>query len=111
MLTVALVLGLLTALANILGSALAVLQREPSRRFTAAALGLSGGFILAAALLEMLPESLSRGPSMPGYVAVGYLSLFLIEQFTNVHLHSLPEDEHLVPVPVAAGFPCRIQRS
>lgn len=104
MLSIALLLGLLTALANILGSALAVLQREPSRRFTAAALGLSGGFILAAALLEMLPESLSRGPSMPGYVAVGYLSLFLIEQFTNVHLHSLPDDDHLVPVPVAAGF-------
>jgi zinc transporter ZupT len=104
MLSLALGLGLLTALANILGSALAVLQREPSRRFTAAALGLSGGFILAAALLEMLPESLSRGPAMPGFVAVGYLLLFLIEQFTNVHLHNLPDDKHSSPIPVAAGF-------
>ena len=104
MLSLALSLGLLTALANLLGSALAVLQRNPSRRFTAAALGLSGGFVLAAALLEMLPESLSRGSAMPGFVAVGYLLLFLIEQFTNVHLHNLPDDEHPLPVPLAAGF-------
>ena len=104
MLSLALSLGLLTALANLLGSALAVLQRKPSRRFTAAALGLSGGFVLAAALLEMLPESLSRGPAMPGFVAVGYLLLFLIEQFTNVHLHNLPDDEHPLRVPLAAGF-------
>lgn len=104
MLTFALGLGLLTALANILGSGLAVLQREPSRRFTAAALGLSGGFVLAAALLEMVPESLTRGPTMPGFVAIGYLLVFLIEQFTNVHLHSLPEDTPHVHVPVAAGL-------
>jgi zinc transporter ZupT len=104
MLSLALSLGLLTALANLLGSALAVLQSKPSRRFTAAALGLSGGFVLAAALLEMLPESLSRGSAMPGFVAVGYLLLFLIEQFTNVHLHNLPDDEHPLRVPLAAGF-------
>jgi zinc transporter ZupT len=104
MLFFALGLGLLTAVANVLGSALAVLQREPSRRFTAAALGLSGGFVLAAALLEMVPESLARGPSMPAWVAVGYLGVFLIEQFTNVHLHSLPGDTDHVHVPVAAGL-------
>ncbi|MPZ78318.1 MAG: hypothetical protein GEU77_17560 [Deltaproteobacteria bacterium] len=104
MLRFALGLGLLTAVANILGSALAVLQREPSRRFTAAALGLSGGFVLAAALLEMVPESLTRGPAMPGFVAMGYLLVFLIEQFTNVHLHSLPDDAHHLRVPVATGL-------
>ena len=104
MLRFALGLGLLTAVANILGSALAVLQREPSRRFTAAALGLSGGFVLAAALLEMVPESLTRGPAMPGFVAMGYLLVFLIEQFTNVHLHSLPDDAHHLRVPVATGI-------
>ncbi|MBI3058495.1 MAG: zinc transporter ZupT, partial [Deltaproteobacteria bacterium] len=54
-LQIALLLGLVTALANILGSYLAILQYRPSRRFTAAALGFSGGFVLAAALLEMVP--------------------------------------------------------
>lgn len=103
MLSLALSLGMLTALANILGSALAVWRREPSRRFTAAALGFSGGFVLAAALLEMLPESLSRGPTMPSFVAIGYLLLFLIEQFANVHLHSLPEDQHTLLITGTAG--------
>ena len=53
MLWFALGLGLLTAAANILGSYLATLDRHLSRRFSAGLLGLGGGFILGAALLEM----------------------------------------------------------
>jgi zinc transporter ZupT len=94
MLSVALGLGLVTAVANILGSFLAIQRREPSHRFTAGALGFSGGFVLAAALLEMVPESLERGPSMPLFVAAGYLLIFLLEQALNVHLHQLPEENH-----------------
>ena len=104
MLLFALGLGLVTAVANVLGSGLAVLQHQPSHRFTAATLGLSGGFILAAALLEMVPESLGRGPAMAGFIALGYLVVFLIEQFLNVHLHRLPDETEPAPVTVAAGF-------
>ena len=92
MFAIALGLGLLTAVANVLGSLLAVLQHQPSRRFTAGTLGFGGGFVLAAALLEMVPESLRRGDSMPLFVALGYLIVFLIEQLLNVHLHQLPEE-------------------
>jgi zinc transporter ZupT len=94
MLSVALGLGCVTAVANILGTFLAIQRREPSHRFTAGALGFSGGFVLAAALLEMVPESLERGPSMPLFVAAGYLLIFLLEQALNVHLHQLPEENH-----------------
>ncbi len=94
MLSVALGLGCVTAVANLLGSFLAIQRREPSHRFTAGALGFSGGFVLAAALLEMVPESLERGPSMPLFVAAGYLLIFLVEQALNVHLHQLPEENH-----------------
>lgn len=108
MLWITLGLGLLTALANVLGSCLAVLRRQPSRRFTAAALGFGGGFVLAAALLEMLPESLERGPTMPVFVGCGYLLVFLIEQFLNVHLHRLPEENNpagpAVPIPISTGI-------
>jgi zinc transporter ZupT len=104
MLILALGLGLITAVANVLGSALAVMQRRPSRKFTAATLGFSGGFILAAALMEMMPASLERGAAMPGFVALGYLVVFLIEQFLNVHLHTLPDENNPSVVPVAAGF-------
>src|SRR5688572_10626157 len=104
MLAWALVLGLATALANVLGSSLAVLQRQPSRSFTAGTLGFSGGFILAAALLEMVPASLQRGPAMALFIALGYLLIFLIEQFLDVHLHTLPDETILATVPVAAGL-------
>jgi zinc transporter ZupT len=104
MLFLALGLGLITAVANVLGSGLAVMQRRPSRKFTAATLGFSGGFILAAALMEMVPASLERGPAMPGFIALGYLVVFLIEQFLNVHLHTLPDESNPTVIPVAAGL-------
>jgi zinc and cadmium transporter len=104
MLALALGLGLVTAAANVLGSSLAVLQRQPSRSFTAGTLGFSGGFILAAALLEMVPASLQRGPGMPAFIALGYLIVFMIEQFLDVHLHKLPDESNSAALPVAAGL-------
>ncbi len=103
MLLFALGLGLVTAIANVLGSCLAILRPEPSHRFTAGTLGFSGGFVLAAALLEMVPESLERGPSMPVFIALGYLLVFLIEQLLDVHLHRLPE-ESSPSVPLGTGI-------
>lgn len=99
MLALALGLGLLTALGNILGSYLATLGRQLSRQFMAGVLGLGGGFILAAALLEMLPEVLEtrEGLVMPMLVGLGYLGVFVIEQLLNVHLHRLPDEEGASP--------------
>lgn len=104
MLLIALGLGLVTAVANVLGSYLAVLRHQPSQRFTAGTLGFSGGFVLAAALLEMVPASLERGPWMPTSIAAGYLLIFLLEQFLNVHLHRLPEGSHPANIPFATGI-------
>jgi zinc transporter ZupT len=91
----ALGLGLLTAVANILGSFLATLQHRLPRSFSASVLGLGGGFILGAALLEMLPEVLDRssGSTLPLMVGVGYLMVFVLEQLLNVHMHRLPQGE------------------
>jgi len=105
MLLVALGLGVITALANVIGSCLAVLYRQPSHRFTAGTLGFGGGFVLGAALLEMVPESLHRGASMPAFIVLGYLLVFLVEQLFNVHLHQLPEEGNSSSeIPVAAGI-------
>lgn len=104
MLLIALGLGLLTAVANVLGSYLAVVRHEPSHRFTAGTLGFGGGFVLAAALLEMVPASLQGGPSMPAFIAAGYLLIFLLEQLLNVHLHRLPEGPQPTDIPWATGI-------
>ena len=81
MLILALGFGVITGLANILGSYIAIVKlgdgnRGDARRF----LGLSGGFLLGAALLEVLPESLEGGIWMPSFVAMGYLVMYVAEQ-------------------------------
>jgi zinc transporter ZupT len=104
MFSLAIALGLVTAAANILGSCLAVLYRRPSSGFTAGTLGFSGGFVLAAALVEIVPESLTRGPTMPAFVSLGYLLVFVVEQLFNVHLHHLPEEGHSSSLGAASGL-------
>ena len=62
------------ALANVAGGALVLLSRTWSRRGLKASLAFGGGFMLAAAVLGMVPESLhclsrccfSRGPCHQG---------------------------------------------
>lgn len=96
MLLVALALGLVTTVANILGSYLAILRRRPSREFMTGSIGFGGGFLLASALLEMVPESIERGSWTATFVALGYLIVYLTEQLSSVHLHQLPasNDDH-----------------
>ncbi len=92
----ALLLGLLTTAANLVGSGLAVLYAHPSRALMANAIAFSGGFILAAALLEMMPEVLESEHSfMPAIVGLGFLALYFTEHVGRVHMHQLPdEDDH-----------------
>ena len=89
---VALLLGVLTTLANIAGSALAVVQRQPSRKFMASAIGFSGGFMLAAAFLEMGPEAIKLGTHSPAFIALGFLLLYLTEHLFDVHIHHIPDE-------------------
>ncbi len=90
----ALLLGVLTTIANLLGSSLSAAKAQPSPAVMASGLAFSGGFLLAAALLEMAPaaiEGSSRGPWMSG---IGFLLVYLTEHLGNVHVHQLPVDEH-----------------
>ncbi len=89
--TLALLLGVLTTLANIAGSALAVVQRQPSREFMSIAIAFGGGFMLATAFLEMGPEAIKEGEYMPAFIALGFLLLYLTEHLFNVHIHHIPE--------------------
>lgn len=103
MLTLAILLGLVTAVANLLGSYLAVAQRTPARWFMPAALGFGGGFLLAAALLEVLPESLEGGPLMPLFVAVGYLVIYAAEHLFAGFAHAPSEGPRQIGVAHGVG--------
>ena len=91
MFALAITLGLITALANIFGTYLATIRRHPSRTLITQATAFGGGFLLAAALLEMFPQSLEQGGSvMALFVAAGYLLIYFIEQGLSVHFHQIP---------------------
>ena len=102
MLALALTFGLATALANLLGSALAVSRGGRSGAATANYIGFGGGFLLAAALFEILPESLEGGALiMPLYVILGYVAVYLSEQVFASHAHEEPHAGLLPPHPSA----------
>ena len=86
----ALLFGVLTAIANLLGSSLSAAKAQPSPAVMASALAFSGGFLLAAALLEIVPEAI-EGSSLGGLmVGAGFLLIYLTEHLGNVHMHALP---------------------
>lgn len=97
MLPLALGFGIVTALANIAGAWLAVLSRSPRPGFVAASLGFGGGFLLAAALLEVMPEALAHGPGAAAFVMLGYGIVYVAEQLFAEHAHEAPGGRH-VPV-------------
>ena len=85
----ALFLGLLTAGANVVGSYLGVARRSTNVPATGLLIGLSGGFVLGVAVLEILPEALDGGgPFVPPVIVAGYLLMYLIEQYFAAHAHA-----------------------
>jgi zinc transporter ZupT len=92
----ALTLGLLTTLANAAGSYLAIAPRVPRLSMMNALIGVSGGFILSVALLEMVPEALEGGEFIAVTIVGGYLLMYLIEQYFAAHAHE-PLERALVP--------------
>ena len=89
----ALLLGVLTTVANLLGSALSAARAQPSPALMASALAFSGGFLLAAALLGLVPEAIEASTLGPVMIGVGFLLLYFTEHVGNVHVHRLPVDD------------------
>lgn len=95
----ALVLGLTAAAANILGG-MAILHREWSRQYLKYFLALGAGFMLAASILEVLPESVAIAGNRAYFLAlVGYFIVHFFEHTLAPHFHFGEEThvEHFVP--------------
>jgi len=100
----ALVLGLAAAAANILGG-LSILQREWSRQYLKYFLALGAGFMLAASLLEILPESVAlAGNRAYALALIGYFIVHFFEHTLAPHFH-FGEETHVEEfVPEHAGI-------
>lgn len=90
----ALGLGLFAGLADYLGGFLLVL-RSPSARALRYCVALGAGFMLAAALLEMLPEAFALNVHWAApLILAGYTGVHLLEHTLVPHFHFGEETHH-----------------
>ena len=89
----AVALGLAAALGNVLGG-LFVVRRNWSRRYLSYFLALGAGFMLAASLIDVLPEAIRLlGNDALFLVLVGYFIVHFFEHTVAGHFH-FGEDTH-----------------
>src|ERR1700750_432728 len=80
-------LGLTAALANIFGGAI-IVQRNWERRYLKYFVALGAGFMLATALVEVVPTSLEIGGRYAALlVLTGYLIIHFFEHTVTPHFH------------------------
>ncbi len=84
---ISILLGLTAAAANVFGGAV-IVQRNWERRYLRYFVALGAGFMLATAILEMVPESVQMGGRKGALlVLVGYLIVHLFEHTITPHFH------------------------
>jgi zinc transporter ZupT len=87
-------LGLGAGLADYLGGFLLV-RRSPSARALRYFVALGAGFMLAASLLEMVPEAMAINPRWaPLLILIGYCGVHLLEHTLVPHFHFGEETHH-----------------
>jgi zinc and cadmium transporter len=80
-------LGLTAAGANVFGGAI-IVQRHWERRYLRYFVAIGAGFMLATALMEMIPESFAlRGRSAALLILFGYLIIHFFEHTVTPHFH------------------------
>lgn len=92
--TLSLVLGLVAALADVLG-ALILVRTHWEKRYLRYFVALGAGFMMAAVLLEMVPESFRLAFRWtPALVLGGYCLIHLLEHTITPHFHFGDETHH-----------------
>jgi zinc and cadmium transporter len=86
-LVTSILLGLTAAGANIFGGAI-IVQRNWERSYLKYFVALGAGFMLATALLEVVPTSLNLGGKRAAFlILVGYLVVHFFEHTVTPHFH------------------------
>ena len=87
MLKLSLLLGAIAALADVAGG-LVLVRARGVERYLRYFVALGAGFLMATALLEMMPESLRLNPRLgPILIMAGYCAVHLLEHTINSHFH------------------------
>jgi ZIP family zinc transporter/zinc and cadmium transporter len=87
MLKLSLLLGTIAALADIVGG-LVLVRAKGIERYLRYFVALGAGFLIATALLEMMPEGVRLNPRLgPILIMAGYCMMHLLEHTINAHFH------------------------
>lgn len=87
MLKLSILLGLLAALADIAGG-LVLVRARGIEKYLRYFVALGAGFLMATAMLEMVPESLRLSPRLgPILMMAGYCVVHFLEHTINAHFH------------------------
>ncbi len=89
MLKLSLILGTIAALADVAGGFVLVRARGVER-YLRYFVALGAGFLMATAVIEMVPEGLKLNPGSilgPGLIMGGYCFVHLLEHTINAHFH------------------------
>jgi ZIP family zinc transporter/zinc and cadmium transporter len=94
MLKISLLLGTIAALADVVGG-LVLVRAKGVERYLRYFVALGAGFLMAVAIIEMVPESLRKSPSLgPVLIMVGYCVVHLLEHTISGHFHYGEETHH-----------------
>ncbi len=85
----ALSLAAFAGFADLIGGLLTVNRIKATRRAVLYATALAAGFILAAAIIDRVPESMtSANPHGPYFILAGFLAIYLVENLFSTHAHA-----------------------
>jgi len=96
MLKLSLILGTIAALADVAGG-LVLVRAKGVERYLRYFVALGAGFLMATAVLEMVPEGLKLNPNSalgPILIMGGYCVVHLLEHTINAHFHFGEETHH-----------------
>ncbi len=93
-LPVLILLGVTASLANFVGGWIVSSRPDFRRNALNAFISLGAGFMLAAAILEVIPESLRLSSLAGASILAGYLFVHLVEHTIATHFHFGEETHH-----------------
>jgi len=104
MIRLSILLGLLAALADIAGG-LVLVRARGVERYLRYFVALGAGFLMAVAVLEMVPESIKMSSVLgPILIMAGYCVVHLLEHTINAHFHYGEETHHHEFVSMHTGW-------
>jgi zinc transporter ZupT len=92
-----LLLALAAAVGNIAGAYAVVHRERRSLRVIEACLAFGAGFMLAVALLGVIPQVLDGSPAAALYILFGYLAVHLAQHVFTPHFHFGEETHRVSP--------------